>query len=202
MAKQELLETIRDRYQAASRKEKSRIFDEFIAVTGHHRKHSIRLLGRPVGGEDQGHRSEVGVYPLGSELTYTTPSLGVEPYAKDVAALAWHRRKPWPSGYPGRTPRSRRYRHDCKAEPSVGSIQLRAGGRVQGEDVPSFRCAVYHAIGDEGRGADETRRFVGPENNPWPRPRHEEGRARGSTRRLPPAPGSPVPDTARSRRSR
>ena len=29
MAKQELLETIRDRYQAASRKEKSRIFDEF-----------------------------------------------------------------------------------------------------------------------------------------------------------------------------
>ena len=45
MAKQELLETIRDRYQAASRKEKSRIFDEFIAVTGHHRKHGIRLLG-------------------------------------------------------------------------------------------------------------------------------------------------------------
>ena len=54
MAKQELLETIRDRYQAASRKEKSRIFDEFIAVTGHHRKHGIRLLGRPVGGEDRG----------------------------------------------------------------------------------------------------------------------------------------------------
>ena len=56
MAKQELLETIRDRYQAASRQEKSRIFDEFIAVTGHHRKHGIRLLGRPVGGEDQGSR--------------------------------------------------------------------------------------------------------------------------------------------------
>ena len=54
MAKQELLETIRDRYQAAYRKEKSRIFDEFIAVTDHHRKHGIRLLGRPVGGEDQG----------------------------------------------------------------------------------------------------------------------------------------------------
>ena len=46
MAKQELLETIRDRYQASSRKEKSRILDEFIAVTGHHRKHGIRLLGR------------------------------------------------------------------------------------------------------------------------------------------------------------
>ena len=39
-------QTIRDRYQASSRREKSRILDEFIAVTGHHRKHGIRLLGR------------------------------------------------------------------------------------------------------------------------------------------------------------
>ena len=46
MAKQELLATIRNRYQASSRKEKSRILDEFIAVTGHHRKHGIRLLGQ------------------------------------------------------------------------------------------------------------------------------------------------------------
>ena len=53
MAKQELLATIRDPYRASSRKDKSRTLDEFIAVTGHHRKHGIRLLGRPVGGEDQ-----------------------------------------------------------------------------------------------------------------------------------------------------
>ena len=46
MAKQELLTTIRDRYQGSSRKDKSRILDEFIAVTGHHRKHGIRLLGQ------------------------------------------------------------------------------------------------------------------------------------------------------------
>ena len=46
MAKQELLATIRDRYQASSRKEKSRILDAFIAVTGHHRKHGIGLLGQ------------------------------------------------------------------------------------------------------------------------------------------------------------
>ena len=38
MAKQELLTTIRDRYRGSSRKDKSRILDEFIAVTGHHRK--------------------------------------------------------------------------------------------------------------------------------------------------------------------
>ena len=43
---QELLATIRDRYRASSKREKSRILDEFIAVTGHHRKHGIRLLGQ------------------------------------------------------------------------------------------------------------------------------------------------------------
>ena len=46
MARQELLATVRDRYRASSEKDKSRILDEFIAVTGHHRKHGIRLLGK------------------------------------------------------------------------------------------------------------------------------------------------------------
>ena len=43
MAKQELLATIRDRYRESSKKDKGRILDEFVAVTGHHRKHGIRL---------------------------------------------------------------------------------------------------------------------------------------------------------------
>ena len=51
MAKQELLATIRDRYRECSKKDKSRILDEFIAVTGHHRKHGIRLLGQLGSGE-------------------------------------------------------------------------------------------------------------------------------------------------------
>ena len=46
MAKQELLDTIRDRYRSSKKKDKTRILDEFIAVTGHHRKHGIRLLGK------------------------------------------------------------------------------------------------------------------------------------------------------------
>ncbi|MCY4416355.1 MAG: hypothetical protein OXE87_08620 [Chloroflexi bacterium] len=46
MAKQELLASIRDRCRESSRKDKSKILDEFIAVTGHHRKHCIRLLAR------------------------------------------------------------------------------------------------------------------------------------------------------------
>ena len=46
MAKRELLATIRDRYRESSKKEKGRILDEFIAVTGNHCKHGIRLLGQ------------------------------------------------------------------------------------------------------------------------------------------------------------
>ena len=53
MAKKELLATVRDRYRASSRKDKTRILDEFIAVTGHHRKHGIRLLRQSREGEDQ-----------------------------------------------------------------------------------------------------------------------------------------------------
>ena len=47
MAKQELPATVRDRYRASSKREKGRILDEFIATTGHQRKHGIRLLGIP-----------------------------------------------------------------------------------------------------------------------------------------------------------
>jgi hypothetical protein len=43
-ARRELVRAIRARYHTASREEKARILDEFVAVTGFHRKHSIRLL--------------------------------------------------------------------------------------------------------------------------------------------------------------
>ena len=46
MAKRELLASIQDRYRASPRRDKSRIIDEFIAVTGHHRNHGIRLLAQ------------------------------------------------------------------------------------------------------------------------------------------------------------
>ena len=49
MAKKELVETIRGRYRQASKKDKGKILDEFTAITGHHRKHGIRLLSPPTG---------------------------------------------------------------------------------------------------------------------------------------------------------
>ena len=53
MAKQELVATIRDRYQWASKKDKGRISDESTAITGHHRKHGIRLLGGTADNKDK-----------------------------------------------------------------------------------------------------------------------------------------------------
>lgn len=41
---QELLDAIRQRYQESSKLEKTKILDEFIALTGYHRKHGLRLL--------------------------------------------------------------------------------------------------------------------------------------------------------------
>jgi hypothetical protein len=38
------MDSLRARYRSGSRVEKCRILDEFVAVTGYHRKHSIRLL--------------------------------------------------------------------------------------------------------------------------------------------------------------
>jgi hypothetical protein len=42
--RQELLEVVRQRYHPANRNEKGAILNEFVAVTGYHRKHALRLL--------------------------------------------------------------------------------------------------------------------------------------------------------------
>ena len=41
-----MLEAIRGRYSEASKKDKSRMLDEFVAMVGCHRKHAVRLLGQ------------------------------------------------------------------------------------------------------------------------------------------------------------
>ena len=42
----ELVGAIIERYRSCSRASKQQILDEFVAVTGYHRKHAIRVLGR------------------------------------------------------------------------------------------------------------------------------------------------------------
>ena len=46
--RRELIEAIAERYKTASRTDKQRILDEFTEVTGFHRKHAIRALGREI----------------------------------------------------------------------------------------------------------------------------------------------------------
>jgi hypothetical protein len=48
----ELVRATRERYVCGDRSEKSRILDEFVAVSGFHRKHAMRLLR---GGRQAGH---------------------------------------------------------------------------------------------------------------------------------------------------
>ena len=42
----EVLRAIHNRYREASKKDKSRMLDEFVAIAGCHRKHALRLLRR------------------------------------------------------------------------------------------------------------------------------------------------------------
>ena len=46
-ARAELVEAIRERYRGATKESKGRVLDEFVAVSGFHRKHAIRLLRKP-----------------------------------------------------------------------------------------------------------------------------------------------------------
>ncbi len=59
---QDLLEQIRPRYARSTKKEKQRILDEFVATTGYHRKHAVRLLrhGLP---EKRRQRRRKSLYP-------------------------------------------------------------------------------------------------------------------------------------------
>jgi hypothetical protein len=52
MARRELLEAVSERYRKGSTHEKRRILDEFVALTGHHRKHAIHLL-RTIPGKNE-----------------------------------------------------------------------------------------------------------------------------------------------------
>ena len=44
VTKKELIQVLKKRYKLSYKEEKTRILDEFTAITGYHRKHSVRLL--------------------------------------------------------------------------------------------------------------------------------------------------------------
>src|SRR3954449_4889975 len=58
----ELLEVVHERYGSARSPERRLILDEFVAVSGYHRKHAIRLLRQPGGSPAPDRRGRSPVY--------------------------------------------------------------------------------------------------------------------------------------------
>ena len=79
MANQELVATIRNRCQHLSRKGKGRILDVFTAITGHHRKHGIRLLRQPA---DEEEKRAVGRRTCDEAVRDVAQSVRMNPDAK------------------------------------------------------------------------------------------------------------------------
>ena len=46
--RKELVEALRERYRGAAFGDRIKILDEFVGVTGYHRKHAIRMLRQEV----------------------------------------------------------------------------------------------------------------------------------------------------------
>jgi hypothetical protein len=59
----ELVVAVRGRYANSGRGEKTRILDEFVAVTGFHRKHAMRVLRGEQGAADCAAQTETKAGP-------------------------------------------------------------------------------------------------------------------------------------------
>ena len=77
----ELLDAVGVRYRGAGRAERSRILDEFAAVTGYHRKHAIRLLA----GKGKREKSDADAAPASAAPRRRT--YGVE--VRDALIQLW-----------------------------------------------------------------------------------------------------------------
>ena len=60
--RRELIEAVAARYRAAGRNQKKEILDEFVKVTGFHRKHAIRALKRSPRQESSEPRQRARIY--------------------------------------------------------------------------------------------------------------------------------------------
>src|SRR6202140_1515582 len=60
--RRELIETVAARYRVAKRSEKKAILDEFVKVTGFHRKHAIRVLKKAPRPETPEPRQRARIY--------------------------------------------------------------------------------------------------------------------------------------------
>jgi hypothetical protein len=90
----EYVEAVRDRYLGASKKEKSKVLDEFVGVVGCHRKSAIRLLGRRKlrhegnGGRGRVYKGEVvDVLKMAWEATDHLCSKRLQPFLPELVPV-------------------------------------------------------------------------------------------------------------------
>lgn len=57
--RKELVEALRARYRSVPPVEKVKILDEFVALTGYHRKHAIRVLREEAGSKEMRARNRL-----------------------------------------------------------------------------------------------------------------------------------------------
>jgi hypothetical protein len=94
-AKQEHVQVIYPRYRGARRPEKQKILDEFCQVTGHHRKHAIRLLNSPAPGAARPPRHRAACYsPAVIEALRAIWEAAGYPWSRRLKAL-WPLWLPW-----------------------------------------------------------------------------------------------------------
>ena len=61
-ARQELVQAVGERYRGGAAEAKRRVLDEFVVVTGFHRKHAIRVLNRGTGTPATTRRGRLRLY--------------------------------------------------------------------------------------------------------------------------------------------
>jgi hypothetical protein len=94
-ARREVLQAVRPRYRQASLKEKKGILDEFVAITGYHRKYAIHLLnhGGPRRKTKERHRRRTYTPQVISALTTIWEILDrpcgrrLQPYLPEIVAV-------------------------------------------------------------------------------------------------------------------
>jgi hypothetical protein len=62
VTKRELTAALRIRYHKAEREKKQAILDEFVEISGYHRKHAIRLLSKPAASDRQPRQAGKRIY--------------------------------------------------------------------------------------------------------------------------------------------
>ena len=124
----EVLEAVRGRYREASKRDKTRMLNEFVAMVGCHRKHAVRLLGQS---DEPVERKIPRGRRIYDEAVRQAPDRGVGGFGQDLrqeaeGSTAQHR------GVPGET-RSSRLGHRCARAAVLGERQYHGPAAQTGE---------------------------------------------------------------------